>query len=68
MKRLKLTRVILAVENLQKVGLTRAGQWLPGFLCLKSRGLSVGHPVDVGGRDFADFMQQYYSVAVPPVC
>jgi MoxR-like ATPase len=66
MKRLKLERVLKAVESLRGVGLTRSGQWLPGFLCLRSHGLEVGNPVDIRGKDYVDFLRQHFMVANPP--
>ena len=59
-------RVALAVTRLQGVGLTKPGQWLPGFLCLKAHNLTTGKSVSLRGNDYVDFMRQYYSVPSPP--
>ena len=66
MKRIKIERVVVAVGRLQQVGLTRPGQWLPGFFCLKSHKLDVGNTVTLRGKDYVDFISQYYSVPSPP--
>jgi hypothetical protein len=59
-------RVVLAVTRLQEVGLTKPGQWLPGFLCLKSHKLTTGKTVELRGKDYVDFIRQYYTVPSPP--
>lgn len=66
MKRIKLERVVNAIGNLQQVRLNRRGQWLPGFLCLKSHGLAESSTIKVRGADYVEFAQSYYAVQSPP--
>jgi hypothetical protein len=65
-KRIKLERIVDAIGQLRNVGLTKAGQWLPGFLCLRAKIHELDQPVTLGGTDFADFMTPYYWVPSAP--
>ncbi len=67
MKQISMERVVDAVARLQSVKLTRGGQWLPGFLCLRAHKLAVGNPITIGGTDFYDFCRKYYWITNAPL-
>ena len=61
--RLSKEAVRKAVERLGRVGLTRSGQWLPGYLALVGEGLAENQPVVVRSKTFRDYLDRHYRVA-----